>query len=180
MRLSHKRSSCVFWRQGMSPVRQYLIAQTQFLCFWVTLLSHVPQTYVARIQFIFFFRQQTMSPKNIVFVFWAVTCSCCTYRHFVFFGDKWCFSCDSFCRTKAVFVFLGDKHVTWKILKCITIIIIFLYYCNCCYCLVFIIITLLSLINVCLLTYDRDERSVEPSTVPLKPAVEIDNFMYKV
>ena len=142
--------------------------------------------------FCFFRRQnllrgrQPMSLKNTVFVFWVATCFCRTYKHSVFLGDKWCLPCDSFCRTNAISVFLGDRHVTWKTLKCITIIIIFLYYCNCCCCclvmslLLFIIITLFSLINVCLLTYDRDERLVEPSAVPLKPAAEMDNTMYKV
>ncbi|KAK9199440.1 hypothetical protein WN944_014631 [Citrus x changshan-huyou] len=73
------------------------------------------------------------------------------------------------------------------LLKCITIIIIFLYYCNCCCCccccclvmsllLLFLIIILLSLINVCIFTYDRGERSVELFVVPLKPAAEIDWF----
>ena len=42
--------------------------------------------------------------------------------------------------------------------------------------LLFLIITLLSLISVCIFTYDRSERPVESFVVSLEPAVEIDWF----
>ena len=142
------------------------------------------------------FERQPMLPKTTVFMFWAATYSCRTYTCSVAYA-----TCMSHEKNSLYLILIQNKNskhthththiyviktyiyiLLISLLKCITIIIIFLYYCNCCCCcclvisllLLFLIINLLSLINVCIFTYDRGERLVESSIVPLEPTVEIN------